>query len=201
MRQRLFMIFLSACCSGGMSWADPEICEEYWYTRNAIFDRAGLCFTSALGKAEFDNADCVSGGGALGAAQADQVAQIRTYEGHFSCDVDSGARGLGFADKALLQRLSDLPVRGFDGSDLHPVDLEYTVHCITWLGREPLLLRAGTSDQAPVVGAIHPGDDVSSSHHALRGWTYFVSEAPGGMRQGGWAAFGFEDLLCEAYAG
>ncbi len=33
-------------------------CENLWYVRNRIFDENGYCFTTARGRAAFDNSDC-----------------------------------------------------------------------------------------------------------------------------------------------
>ena len=51
------------------AWA-LEICDDLWLTRNLIFDRAGYCFGSVLGKSVFDNEGCTPGVPEL--AEADQ---------------------------------------------------------------------------------------------------------------------------------
>ncbi|MBK1623545.1 YARHG domain-containing protein [Afifella marina] len=33
-------------------------CGDLWYVRNRIFDENGYCFSTARGRANFDNSDC-----------------------------------------------------------------------------------------------------------------------------------------------
>jgi hypothetical protein len=60
-----------------------NICDQLWYARNAIFDRAGYCFSSARGKAAFDNTGCT--GGTPDAAGMAEVARIQQQEAANGC--------------------------------------------------------------------------------------------------------------------
>jgi len=53
---RAFLALLLAALAAPA--AALEICDELWFTRNLIYDRAGYCFSSPLGRAVFDNSDC-----------------------------------------------------------------------------------------------------------------------------------------------
>ncbi|MCH2164052.1 MAG: DUF4453 domain-containing protein [Marinovum sp.] len=193
--------FSALALAASPALADPDICAEYWYSRNAIFNYGGYCFGSALGQAEFDNSDCIPGPPALSESDAVQVTQIRTYEDHFDCAVNTGTQSIAFSTKPLLSRLIDLPVRGFDGSVDDPVSLEFTAACINYLGPTPIALRAGTTTDTPIIGAIKPGDDVITSHHGLNGWTYLTARGPGDQDSGGWTSTPFASLTCEGFAG
>lgn len=192
--------FLILVLAAAPACADPEICAEYWYARNAIFNAAGHCFSSPLGLAEFDNSDCVPGPAALTAEQTEQVALIRRYEAAFACAVDTNQSAIRFSDKPILQRLLDMPVRGFDGDDSDPIALEFTTSCMGWLGAGPEVLRAGASADLPVVGAVQPGDSLNYSHHDLNGWSY-VTVTNRAEPMGGWTRLSITDVQCEAYAG
>ena len=53
---RFVLTFLLSLCVTPAFALDH--CEEWWFTRNLVFDRAGYCFSSPLGQAVFDNSDC-----------------------------------------------------------------------------------------------------------------------------------------------
>lgn len=69
-------------------WA-LEICDDLWFTRNLVYDRAGQCFGSTLGKAVFDNEGCTEGGATLTPVAQKLVARVREIEATQDCDVDT----------------------------------------------------------------------------------------------------------------
>lgn len=170
-----------------------DLCEELWYTRNQIIDKAGYCFGSPLGKAMFDNADCTGKSVTLSAAANQQIAELKRLEAEHQCKVDTNQQSLDILDLGARRRLTDLPM-----------PTEYESGCIGWkVQSEPLY--AGHSEGTPTIGKIEQGDDVLYSHYAypqLDGWAYVTVWA------GGWGAFKSAGWLrergsdnCREYAG
>lgn len=137
-----------------------QLCEDLWFIRNTIFDRAGQCFASPLGQAMFDNADCVAKPVPLGATAARKVANIRFLESEWNCRVDTSQTHLDIPLLPLRRALTDLPVTA-----------GYASGCLDWQGATFELLT-GHSDTASVLGRVYPGDDIV--------WEYDTESAPGG---------------------
>ena len=167
-------------------------CADLWFTRNALFDRAGYCFGSPLGQALFDNGDCRGKAVTLSADAQAKVAEIRRLEDRIGCDVDTSGTRLGFADYAIRRQMIDLPVLD-----------ELAAGCLGYRGA-PIPLRAGHGAGAPVLGRIEPGDFVSFGHLPENGWSYVTTHGPNwqGLRAGGWMPVGsIPEAGCEAWAG
>lgn len=58
-------------------------CDELWYQRNAIYDAAGYCFSTARAQAVFDNAGCT--GGTPSASAMQEVQRIIRLEEQYGC--------------------------------------------------------------------------------------------------------------------
>ena len=69
--------------------AAADVCDDLWFTRNLIMDRAGYCFGSALGQAVFDNGNCIGKSVSLSTQLQRQVAEIRELEKQIPCKVDT----------------------------------------------------------------------------------------------------------------
>ncbi|WP_116131741.1 DUF4453 domain-containing protein [Tropicimonas sp. IMCC34043] len=147
-------------------------CNELWFTRNLIMDRAGYCFGSALGQALFDNRDCRGKDVQLSAAQSAQVRKIQALETQIGCKVNTSRRSLDLPFMAELRRLRDMPL---------PADGGWA--CIGWQGAA-VPLYDGYSAGAQVVGQIRPGDWVGYGYIGDGGRTV-VMVRRGGERGNG----------------
>ncbi len=178
-------LLLGLAASPAAAWSP---CDELWFTRNLIYDRAGYCFTSDLGRAVFDNADCTGSEVRLDAPAAAAVAAIEGYEQELSCAIDTGRRSLDVADLPARRALIDLPVPS-----------PFASACYGWRGG-PITLHSGRSEGTPVTGTIRPGDDLVWTFDGEAGWAFVLSQqVPGQM---GWyrePAYGPDD--CTASAG
>lgn len=160
-----FMLSALATVLSGPVWAASG-CEDVWFTRNLIMDRAGYCFDSPLGRALFDNAGCIGKSVTLDPASQAVVTQIRGIEARFACRVDTNQQWLDLPDINFRRALTS-----------HPIRDEFEWACLGWTG--PVTpLHAGYNAPLQVIGQIAPGDYVSSSHLYVSGWSYVTTHAP-----------------------
>lgn len=165
--------------------ADPY-CDELWFTRNLIFDRAGYCFGSSLGQAVFDNSDCSTKTPALTDREKAQVASLKETEEFLDCRTDTSRSRLEFTGGDWLRTFETLPTRAEGESS-----------CIDFKGPE-LPLYSGASETSAIIGAISVGDDPPYGHLAEGAWEFVTI----GEQRGGWTNVNlFEGNRCEAYAG
>jgi len=108
---RLALIFLSWIAAAQMAMAN-DICDDLWFTRNLLFDRAGYCFTSPLGRAVFDNAACTTNDPGLDAQQQDVLEQVLAREKQMDCKVNSARTKLDVSLPSWRMSLLDLPIAG-----------------------------------------------------------------------------------------
>ena len=176
------------CLLAGPAWADA--CHDWWFTRNLLIDRAGYCFGSVLGQAQFDNTGCVGKSVSLDPASTAAVDQIRTLETEYQCRVDTSQPVLNLIDRNVRLQLQVLPIA--DG-------LESA--CIRYRAA-PLALHSGPFPNAAVIGQITPGDTISYAHLPANGWAYVTThDDNGALRSGGWFADALADGDCEQWAG
>ena len=170
------------------AWA-LEICDDLWLTRNLIFDRAGYCFGSVLGKSVFDNEGCTPGVPELAEADQALVNRIRNMETEWECDVDSSQEFLAVPSLGLRVGLVDLPIAtGFESS------------CIGWKGGR-LPLRVERDPDGLLSGAARDGDDLAFQFEDVDGWS-FVEVLQNGVPAGaGWAKVALSEANCTALAG
>lgn len=184
---RSAVAFLAALVA---SPAAAEICADYWFTRNAIIDRAGYCFASPLGQAIFDNSDCSGEEVVLSAEDTALIEEIRAWEAAEGCDIDTDATILQLSDVDLRRQMVDIPVRS-----------EFESACIGWRrAAEPLY--AGRNDNHEVVSWIEPGDLVLFSHVTVGEWRYVTAgrnDYP--YRSAGWTRDPFAPEACKQFAG
>jgi len=166
-----------------------EICDDLWFTRNLVFDRAGYCFGSELGKAVFGNEGCVKGPLELDDASVKLVARLRGLEKDWNCKVDTSQSFL--AVHAIEQRkaLVDLPMPTGGESG-----------CLGWLG-ERIVLRAERKDTGAVVGAVRIADTLLFQFEDVDGWSFvevLQNDIPAGQ---GWAKLEISNKTCAGLAG
>ncbi|WP_415919800.1 DUF4453 domain-containing protein [Tateyamaria sp. SN6-1] len=179
---------LILCLLTGPALADA--CDDWWFTRNLIIDRAGYCFGSALGQAQFDNTGCTGKDVTLSAADTAAVAKIRTYEAEYQCRVDTSQTQLYLPDRAIRLQL-----------DTQPISDALESACINYRAA-PLTLRSGPGPQARPVGQITQGDTISFGHEGIGDWAYVTTyDGNGILRSGGWLGDRLPEASCEFWAG
>lgn len=166
-------------------------CEDLWFTRNLILDRAGYCFGSNLGKSIFDNADCIGKSVRLTSSANTKVKEIQEMEKQFQCKVNTRGSALDLEDISLRRRLTNLPIRD-----------EFESGCIGWK-QGVTALRSAPDDSAAVVGRIVDGDDVLFSHIPVGNWSYVTVRSPGWgvLKSGGWLGAKTSEASCRQWAG
>ena len=172
--------------------AASDVCDDLWFTRNLIMDRAGYCFGSALGQAVFDNGNCIGKSVSLSAQLQRQVAEIRELERLIPCKVDTSRTRLDLPDLETRRKLVDLPVRD-----------EFESGCIGWQ-RDRSPLYAGHDDGTAIIGRVEPGDDVLWSHRSqVEGWDYVMVMQPGWgqVKSAGWMRSPTDSSACRQWAG
>src|SRR5690606_19358983 len=87
-----------------------ETCDELWFTRNLIYDRAGYCFASELGRAVFDNTGCIPGEAKLSPDAVNTVAVIQQLEQDLDCKIDNTGRRLNVPNIQVRLQMIDIPV-------------------------------------------------------------------------------------------
>ena len=166
-------------------------CDDLWYTRNDVFDQAGFCFGSTLGKAVFDNGDCTTQTISLGPNAKKFVDYVTNLEAQAGCAVDTNRSAINLADLAIRRRLTDQPIMDELGSG-----------CLGWVG--PVVpLYAGQKTSSATIGQIDPGDFVSFGYLSVGDWSYVTtwSHNWGSLRSGGWLLNNIGDGACQDWAG
>ncbi|MBL4812014.1 MAG: DUF4453 domain-containing protein [Rhodobacteraceae bacterium] len=165
-----------------------ELCDELWFTRNLIFDRAGYCFGSALGQVVFDNAGCTSGAPNLSPQAQQLVEYIRSEEVDWSCAVNSDGQRLAVDFQAIRMAITDIPIpSGFVSS------------CFGWRG-PGLALRAAHDVTAAQTGMVEKGDDIIWEFERVDGWSFIISSRGNGAM--GWMQEPqMDEQSCDAFGG
>lgn len=191
---RHFALTLALLALPVPAMADTISCELPWFARNLIFDRAGYCFSSALGRATFDNSDCT--GTEITLSDRDQAAvdHILGLEADLNCAIDGNAPGLEHL--AQFEHLRN--------ADMIPAPVEHESACIGYIG-SALPLRAAPIADGRVIGELRPGDNVSFIFLNEGPWDYVLASAEGEdtalPRRAGWAPVAQGYIDCEMYAG
>lgn len=185
------MRLLALCIAalGSPVFAD-SFCDELWFTRNLVFDRAGYCFGSTLGQSVFDNRDCISQDVSISPPDKVFVDEVRVMESEFNCAVDTGRRALTFHGQSFRRAIAHLPLPS-----------EFESACLGWKAATENL-RAGRSEQAAVVGQILQGDNVTFSHVPIGNWEFVQIYRGDVLTVEGWVQWAFnEPGRCEGWAG
>lgn len=166
-------------------------CDDLWFTRNLVFDRAGYCFGSPLGQAVFGTDNCSTGSLRLTPADKQLVDRVKAKEAEFQCQTDTKRRRVEIEMLSLRKALQDLPVlTGYESA------------CIGWVGEE-IALRSGHSDTAPQIGRVARGDTLLTSHELGpdAAWEFLQVQRDNQTISMGWAKLTSDQWNCEQYAG
>jgi len=143
--------------------------------RNAIYDDAGYCFRSKLGKVMFDNKGCTTKSPKLTEEQQDEIQAIRKAEKEWQCKIDSSRSALLYGQTGW-HKFYDTILES-DGTESS---------CIGWRGSK-LKLRAGTNPNSKVMATVVRDDHVQDSKLPNGDWSFvavFRNKRFAGM---GWA--------------
>lgn len=169
---------------------DP--CEDLWFSRNQLYDRAGYCFSTPLGQAVFDNADCTSKEVALEPGGAEILRYVQEMESLLACSVDTSATQIDIENLGLRFRLETVVALS-----------EFASGCLGWTG-EPIPLRAGPRDEAEVISVAMPGDDITWEYEPIgwpEGWSFITVYRDGAQTALGFARDEIDYDLCTGLAG
>lgn len=174
--------------------ANEPYCEQPWFIRNLIFDRAGFCFSSPLGQATFDNSDCTGTDVVLSQRDREAVALIREMEDLLDCSMDTSGQTL-----STLPELNQL--RRFT---LLPIPADAASGCIGYLGPQLPLLEAPGALNGPVLGTLTLESSILFDFLPENGWE-FVTVYPSGWEgppgPSGWVEMGQQGPQCRQVAG
>ena len=172
-----------------------DTCDDLWFTRNLVMDRAGYCFGSPLGKALFDNSNCTGKSVKLSQSAGRLVAALKAQEQDYACKVDTKRTAMTLNDMTVRRKLVDLPVAVAEESG-----------CIGW--EEPVTaLHAGRDAATPETGKIQPGDHVLFGHwdqlSESSDWSYVQVFGPDWQvyKAAGWLRTGDASPKCTQWAG
>lgn len=190
------LVTLATLAAAAPAAAEDPYCEDWWFARNLIFDRAGFCFTSPLGAALFENADCTTTEPDLPPDLTARVARLRALEEEFDCAVDTSRSTLTYPETLEPYRMmEDIPVKDFADSG-----------CIGYRGPE-VTLHSGARADAPIIGMVQTGVSIGFGHYQEEGFDYVTIIPMDGevplVEEAftGWGQFGPQPLPCDGYAG
>lgn len=166
-----------------------EVCDDAWFTRNLIFDRAGYCFGSSLGQAIFDNQDCTTKAPVLTAAQKQTVARVKSVEAEFSCKMNTSQNQLAVPFLDLRRDVEDIPL-----------PTGYESGCFGWRG-PALPMRLGKSGSSSQVAQIEPGDNLVWEHEPEGDWSFLTVYRLQELYAVGWVHIDLGTENCDAVAG
>ena len=167
-----------------------EICNDLWFTRNSIFQAAGYCFGSPLGKSLFDNTGCTTSNPVLEESDRQKVSLIEQREAELACKVGTDTTSFDLNALSFRKLLKD-----------HPIRTVYESACIGWQGPDRPVF-AEKSEGAPI-GSISAGDNVLYSHQEENGWffvTIYALQDFNTLKGAGWLAAS-DEQTCREYAG
>jgi len=169
---------------------DP--CDDLWFSRNQVFDMAGYCFSSALGKAVFDNSDCISSKVTPDVRGMALVNFAKELEADLNCKVDTSRRWLD-VDNLAMRRALEVPVVLEDSAS----------GCLGWTG-DPIPLFAGPRPGAQRLATVKPGDDIVWEYTWIGeypGWSFVTIHRNTQQIGLGWMWGNLNEGLCTGLAG
>lgn len=175
MQHLLRPILLSLFVVLGSPLAALTLCDDLWFTRNLVFDRAGYCFGSPLGQAVFDNADCTTSAPDLSKRDKAFIDRVRKVEADWSCQINTSRITIEVDDIQQRRAIRDLPIA--DG---------YESACIGWRGQRYLLFSERNTTTEPI-GELLPGDTIGWFFAEEGAWGFLIISNEGITRTTGWA--------------
>lgn len=192
MRMRYGLALLAALAAWPAFAQGWDHCQDLWFTRNQLFDRAGYCFKTPLGRAVFDNSDCTTSNAQLSSPDWQKVEIIRSLESDYGCAIDTSRGGLDIPLVGLRFELEDIPIIS-----------EFASGCLGWFG-PPVPLYAGHRPGAPLFGYANPGDDIVWEYEypgMPAGWEFITVYQNGVQVMLGWSNTVIDHGLCTNLAG
>lgn len=193
MKSLLLAAFVAIFAAPASAQMVSDYCNDYWFVRNQIYDRAGYCFGSTLGQAIFDNSDCTGKDVQLSPADQALVTRIKEIEARGGCDVNTAGTHLPIPLIYLRLQLTDLAI----------LDENSGYGCYGYRG-PTLMVWAGQSETGVPLSEVRAGDDLSflyDTSDAMPGWNY-VEISKGGMPVGlGWIHASLPSGMCSYEAG
>ncbi len=74
--RHLFYFAFSFVITTQSAFAELSYCDDLWFTRNLILNRAGECIITPQAEALFDNSDCLLTGAIMSISEAERVNAI-----------------------------------------------------------------------------------------------------------------------------
>lgn len=189
LRKILVLFFLAA---PGISSA-RDLCDDLWFTRNLVFDKAGYCFSTPLGQAVFDNSDCTSKSPQLPRDAQAFVAWVKLQEAEWECALDTERTHI---------TTELLPIRRLIRHRVAPSGYESA--CIGWHG-DAFPLFDGHSGKMLPIGQVEPADIIIWEFNMLdptpNGWDFLTVQRDGAMISMGWSNMRIEPAMCDGMAG
>lgn len=173
--------------------ADSEYCNDYWFVRNQAFDHAGYCFSTPLGQAIFNNADCHTSNPVLAPRDSAMVERVRGIESRLGCKVDTSRTSLPIPLLGLRLQLTDLAAR----------DEHSGAGCFGWNG-PGFMLWSGFREGGVPLSEVRAGDDLIFLYEtwdAPQGWGYLEVQRDGVPVGLGWTNAPINWDLCTQVAG
>lgn len=166
--------YVLALCALVLAGPAAANCDEMWFVRNLIYDNAGTCFTTPLGKAMFDNRDCRPNGPiTLGAIDEEVIATIKANEADLGCAVDTRQTYLPLPHANLLRRMDQLPAVA-----------KWESACIAF-NAPTVPLRSSLGIGAAVIASVTAGDNVFFRYEPFGGWEFVVTDRAAGWMPAG----------------
>ena len=172
--------------------ADTEYCDDMWFVRNQIYDRAGYCFQSPMGKAVFDNSDCTGTQVSVAKADREILAYVEGVEADLACKLDTSK------PRAPVERV-DLRLQL---EDLAALDDIGGAGCFGYQG-PAFDLHAARRAGSTILGQVNTGDDIRYLFRSFGGqhdWIYTEAQRDGKTISLGWSQR-LEVDLCDSFAG
>ncbi len=166
-----------------------DACDDLWFTRNLVFDRAGYCFGSPLGRAVFDNGDCRTNAPVLSTADQEIIAAVKTAEREFACHVDTDRTGLNLPDVPRRKTMTTLPV----------IEI-FESGCYGWRSSDVALFD-GVETGARQIGDVVRGDDILFLHVFQEPYSFVLVYRDDMFVAQGWGIFPVDGQSCEMAAG
>lgn len=139
-----------------------DLCDELWFSRNAMLNQAGYCFQTTLGQAIFDNSDCTTRTPQISDQATQEIAKFQTLETKLGCEINTDKSKISVSDIEQRLLLTVQPGAVF------PSETEHS--CLGYNG--PSLSAYSAPDQSShVLYNTQTGDDLDFEFGGGHEWT------------------------------